>query len=1425
MDWTKFNNHGESNNHAFEVMCNLLFEDWCKQTYKEKIVQFSFVNGDGGDGGVEAYCVLDDGNVVGVQSKWFPMKIEDSQIRQIETSIQTAKKVRPKISTYVVCIPRDLGSKKIVRGGGLAQNTEADRWDALIDKCKQSYSDLEIILWDETRLQEKLLQPETQGTYKYWFENTVVFDQQFELSYSKAINSWAKHKYIPEIHTLGYIHEKLGNFLGCLELAKKRYEEVGRFANRLKALSRAYKDILALGFSSSAKELEEKVVKDIESIESWLTLLIATKEAIKDGGSTRFTIQPLGLSCSVGDIKDYSWNSGRYFHYRDTEKLLEDIEDDFFNLCRLLEQSDSNKLIFTGVQGTGKTAGIVAEVSLMLQSNSHLPVIIHAKDFSVGETWASIITKTLGLNTEWNEIDLLCALQNATFLRKHMNEDGLFVTPNCVICIDGIDEAPSWKFWRDRIDETAAFSAMFPRIKFVFLSRPYVFEDRYELAYRDCFYSLPMSGDGDLEEICDKYFDVYRVDIAENNWIKENLRTPIAVKLFCDIYGNRKIDILPKNTVVLTELFKAKINSLEQAYSIEHHITGNSRLIYTSLVQLADLFAENNTISAQRITDIVSVPLKSHLQDILAFLANEGFIYSYSRQEDDFSLPEVFYSWGIQPAFDYLIAQKIFNRMVAGETIDIENVDGIYQMLSLISIENGKLLTEYSNVNVDNQEAFELICYALANCSLEIAKEYTEYVKHLMQYSVAEFRELYTLVIQPVLRTENHPLGAGLLDDFLRGFANSAERDIWWSIPSYLRDNYDAEWRAYSEIDFDSIKLKDTDPYCAAPLAVAWSLASVNNEVRQSSRLKLTTWGIAQPLEFWELFKVCITINDEQILEDIFAVVYGIALEQFICNEYLEVASNWMIANVFSQEGLKTYENVAIRYYGSGLVRIAISKGLLNEDIKELITPPYNYEPAIMPLCKEALDATRIGGYKAIDYDLARYVLCDHLDDYFRNYAGCDEYHACANQFLERYTARYEMAEVKIEGFIIALAYQYLLDQGWNPEIFWSYEDKKKFGVDIVIRRTHYHATHGAMSRIMTVAEKNVWLAKHRIEAVFANEIPLHENCTLLQYVSDYSRLENFVNTYQDYVNKKNQEALHCWFNADIMASPGFKEMDKENIETWMNDTVLPPFEKWFSEHDGHILLSSFTDVQNNISGVQEAVWIASCAVREVDFERFLSLIEGYFEDRAEMLNVNDFHTYQDCRCYCTPQEACLVHYDREINRSLLIPDNNGEIEVVKLTGECLSADELETEKSFTFPSRFTRELTGIVYGDGYTYSDCNGRVIANYSSDSENWGTQQNTLTIDADAIQKGLATNKYKMFWLYRLYREPSPKARERFPDIQHSTDRTYLVWKEGEVFKSKELFLVQPVRENVSVDIPDEIKALLEDYGISDDAESSE
>lgn len=218
--------------------------------------------------------------------------------------------------------------------------------------------------------------------------------------------------------------------------------------------------------------------------------------------------------------------------------------------------------------------------------------------------------------------------------------------------------------------------------------------------------------------------------------------------------------------------------------------------------------------------------------------------------------------------------------------------------------------------------------------------------------------------------------------------------------------------------------------------------------------------------------------------------------------------------------------------------------------------------------------------------------------------------------------------------------------------------------------------------------------------------------------------MENFINTYQDYANTTHRNNTHTWFNADLLAVTDFETMDKEKIENWMREETIPPFDKWLSPYNGNVLLSTVTEIQNNLCGVSETIWITTGAVKKSDFAKFLKAIEHYFDDRNEMLNVSEFYAVQECNCYCTPQEACLVHSEREINSSLLVPDSSSNIEVLKLTEECLSADELETEKSFTLPSKLARKLTGIVYGDGFSYSDNDGNIIASYSDDGNNWGT-----------------------------------------------------------------------------------------------------
>ena len=54
------------------------------------------------------------------------------------------------------------------------------------------------------------------------------------------------------------------------------------------------------------------------------------------------------------------------------------------------------------------------------------------------------------------------------------------------------------------IKETEVYKKRFSRLKFVFFSRPYVFENRCKLSYKDSILDIPQTGDASLEKICEK---------------------------------------------------------------------------------------------------------------------------------------------------------------------------------------------------------------------------------------------------------------------------------------------------------------------------------------------------------------------------------------------------------------------------------------------------------------------------------------------------------------------------------------------------------------------------------------------------------------------------------------------------------------------------------------------------------------------------------------------------------------------------------------------------------------------------------------------------------------------------------------------------------------------------------------------------------
>lgn len=1413
MNWSKFNTHGESEAKAFESMCNMIFEKWCRKEYKDSLTHFCFVNGSGGDGGVEAYAVVDDNKIIAVQSKWFREVIKEAQIKQIKDSFETAMKVRPQITKYIICIPRDLGSKRVGSGRKITENTEESRWEKFLDDSKKQYPNVEIELWNETRIFEKFTDEELHNMYKFWFEDRLVLDSSFNYSYKKAINSWAKTKYIPDVYTEGIIHDELEFYLGSRSITKKRYEGICTFIEKIKDLKKAYEDFLNLGIPEKENELKNKIVDDITTLDKWYEYLLGKKEHVKNGFNILFE-ENFRLICSVEDIKDSGLHFGKYFHCRDIEKILEHIKDDYFELKHIFDLNTSNKRIIMGDPGCGKTTAIVSEISGFLEKSSHLPILIQAKEIDDNETWSNIVAKNLGLSQDVGEKDLFCALDNSAFLRNHDDEYG--INCKCVICVDGIDESSNWNYWIDKIDEVKVLEDLYPRIKFVFLSRPYVFNNNYIMENSDDFIRILCQGDVNAKSICEKYFDKYNIDIGDNKWIKECLRTPLSVKLFCDIYKNKNIENIEKNTIVITELFKRKINNLQEEFMKKKGIKYGNYSIYNILCELALLFAEKGELSKNdlelRLSNYDKLPM------LLEFLKEEGFIYTFYRNESDFEPQKCYFSWGMQPAFDYLIARKLYDRIKSGEIIQKDFSEGIYQMLALILIEErGELISDFSNISVPDRYKEDLFYYIMRNASSETVQNYREYVLKIMDKSVEHFRSMINEVIIPVCIIKNHPLGARLLDEKLRMFEQPAIRDVWWSVPAYLSIDEDDWWVTYTDIKWSMLNVDNDDSYETTPLFLSWSLSSVDNDVCETSRIKLIQWGINNSEEFFKLFVYMSDINDEQVIEDMFSILYGIALNQFVKKVYLLKVPEWIVDKVFSQDGLSKYENSAIRYYSFGILKIAAYYGVIENQYIETASPQYKYDTKILDIEPTLLNASRMGGYQTLTYDLVRYVLCDHLDEFLRKDYKTNQYRKSTLDFLKKYKDKYSLTEINTDGLIISMAYKYLENQGWNSLLF--YYDDNKEGIDLAIVHRYPAATHGSKSRMMNISEKYTWVFRHKIEAVLANEVKIYEDYTNgnAKYIEGYYKLDYFVNSHQDYINNLNIDNEEKWINIELLAISDDKGMNKENIINWMKDNKLPDFEKWIFNND-KIILYTFTKVENTIAGIEELIWVSSGAVKKERFELFVEGINNYFENREEMISVNGFTCNQDCYVYCSPQEACIVYPDNEENSIITEMYNDEKIEIYKCLSSCMVSDDNKIENTFTLPSRFLRETTGIIYGDGYNYCDSNMENIVRYYSNGEYLESRQDILLINQEIFTDSLDRQQYKPFWLIRNYKNPTNKAYEAYGGIMQDVDKTYLVWLEDKEIKYKLLDEVKPIvtENDTTNELIESITKMVDEYG---------
>lgn len=986
-------------------------------------------------------------------------------------------------------------------------------------------------------------------------------------------------------------------------------------------------------------------------------------------------------------------------------------------------------------------------------------------------------------------------------------ENDIHIIPKVVICIDGIDEIKPYDRWNERINQASVITFRHPRIRFCFTGRPYAFDRKKTLLDKE-LKRVILSDDGDVpvRKIYDDYIKHYHVDDTDAKWLRYTISTPYALKLLCELYEGKNIGQIEKSNVTVTKLLREKFNRLNREFKYQAGIEEDTggQIVKNVLLKINELFENQNKVTRTQIKlvlrelDIYHFLKEPGLDKILDFLNKHSFLQSYEQYaESFFQEDETVYFLGTQPVFDYLMALRLYEKIEYSDDakLDIQVLEnmGALQMYAVMIMDNyGKILWNNKSCQeyLYEEDLFSITAFALINANEDISVQYVEWVKELMLGNAHVLSLVVNKIILPLARIEKHPLGSLLLDRCLNEFAKSAERDIIWSIPSRLKGNDDSIWIRYEDIEYanESYKLESTDCFDGMPLVWVWGLTSVDNGQRTMVRQEITKWGIAQPEEFYKLFEHFADVNDIQARTDIFAIAMAVT---YMCrkkHDFLKLISKWIYHNIFLYGKIKDMHNAAIRYYSRAIMECAFSEGIITDTRIDKCRPPYRTTAALLPFSVEATEGTRMAGYKTMDYDVARYVLCDPLDRMFFNNRNYTEEIA---KLVKRYGRKYHLSDLTSEKWVLGSAFGQVEAAGWSEDIFYGKPNGgrtgERLGLDIAISRQFGFARQGSMSRIMTIAEKYSWCAKMELLGYLADRLPFYDHESCDEYVSDYGELEDYVNPYQELCQTNIEKVMEKtdWILPEEL-TPSIRGCDynKDGIQKWLNESSVPSFEKWINIQQDEITLFASHYVSNEVQGVTTMMWISSGLIREGTIS---SLVKNLKERdfAADLINAADIFTYPASDCYVSPLEVCWFDWKDEYNSELKYGNNR----LYKNVAKCTCVIQGKGEIEYEMPSKKVRKMMGIVSGDGYHYYNDNGIQVASYREAGEDYNDSQHMLLVNKDIFLSDAHELGLQPVWIVRVLKEMSSKARERF-DCFIEKDETYLVWRNSKHWQMRKI-----------------------------------
>lgn len=1420
--WDSFNTYGQSSQKSFETLCNQLFERYLNRTYNKDLIEFKVINGDGGDGGIEAYGKLLNGKIIAVQSKWFKQALDTSEIKQIRSSITTALGLRPNILEYIICIPHNVSSIRIGRGKKPTTNSEDVRIKSFEEEIKKAYPNLKIKWWCEHDILKELQSSDNEGINKYWFEKEIIYSdylkEKFEL---QKTNYWLKERYVGDLHTKGDIQNLINRQLNNSSFRKIL---IGKILELKTGINKTY-TILQKFIQVS---LDETIINRLTIINNYLENLISEATLLEtkllNGVDINHIINNNEELSILNNLEDAieALNSKKPSDlqkpYYSTLKIsLRELNDTI--ISTFLQIENELCLIYTslvlGKPGTGKTLGLAYAIEDCI-NNSIPAILIQAKGAnSIG--WTQLLSQELGLSN-WNKNEIFSSLEAMAMRRdSELASNGLlgFENTKVLICIDGLDEDILNEInWFDRINETIEITKKYKRIRFVFSAREYFYNNQKLPLSNVNFKELRLKREGDvkLEDVANRYFLAYNITI-QNHEIIKGLDSLFALKLFCESYTGLTIKDSDVVQTAISELINLKVEKINTEFlnSLKNTKPKAKRPVFDFLNIISDLFYNSSEVSHNQILDLeIENKIKyldnNEIELLIEFLANNGIIIKYERDTSSSSMlktKECFYTFSYQSILETIVSSKIGSLIINNE-IDslpqsifkpiplpdeldnnsyydfIPNYKIIQNIINDVFIKENKLIgfDDFLIEGFTEDDILQLQLGALYIAPNTISSKYKDWIIKIFNEDYIKRFKILQDLIMPLAHVRDSAFNAMFLHDILSNIPTVFERDKFWSgldstekaIVSQKINSKGYilldEWSMKNILD-DNFDLDNTDMFDGLPLIYSWGLTTIDQKLREKIRVKLTKWAIIQPYEFKNLLELMVPINDPQINEDLASITLGFATKSKDKNAILEIAL-WSLKFIFNDTD--KYRNVIVRYGFRSIVERAFQFNLINDKEVEKARPIKKDNFVCLEVDEEYINNPKEEFYP-IGHDLSWYVIKEAYDDFL----SIEKKNPFISDFFDKYNAALKKS-TSARTWVMSTGISYIKSLGFNRLKGSVYTD----------------ASHGSKSKIFTYEEKYVWLAVHYLKGYLSDYLPYKYENKRDIWIDDYSKIVHINNPIDD-IQIEPESEFDEYFNPQLWVikeelSP---EIDNSNdIQSEINKIVTDEpkvnFKNWLNfnnsdfnleDKNDYLAIYQYTGLKNSSETITSSIECCAYLIEENDFEIFLNEMKR----DSRSISISDYG-YPDTDTYTNPSNLFWMDWVEESN-------NTFEFEENKSVFNCLTRvmkNNVDGEEEVIIPSKKIRKLLEISDLDDNSYYNFeNNRIGFEHEVNNKafSYADNQEIVLIDKELLKKVLKANKLKIFWLasHFIKKNPLNKKIESLKYIDKF--RKYIVWEEEE------------------------------------------